>query len=130
MMTSRQCIFQQTVCCNKPSIEDGCILKCQKAKMITNVKGISFAVNKQLGRYPSIYNHEQLLNFNAIRDFSDLFDEFFIVLTDIGSDSKEKQGKVQLIKHFEDFLAGDQQTAATVTGTVTVSTNAQYQQGL
>ena len=130
MMTSRQCFFQQTVGCNKPSIEDGCMLKCQKATTITNVKGISFAVDKQLGGYPSIYNHEQFLNFDAVRDFSDLFDEFFIDLTDIGSGSKEKQDKVQLIKHFEDFLAGDQQAAATVTGMVTVSTNAQYQQGL
>ncbi|WP_028867555.1 peptidase U32 family protein [Psychromonas arctica] len=130
MMTSRQCFFQQTVGCNKPSIEDGCMLKCQKATTITNVKGISFAVDKQLGGYPSIYNHEQFLNFDAVRDFSDLFDEFFIDLTDIGSGSKEKQDKAQLIKHFEDFLAGDQQAAATVTGMVTVSTNAQYQQGL
>ncbi len=130
MMTSRQCFFQQTVGCNKPSIEDGCMLKCQKATTITNVKGISFAVDKQLGGYPSIYNHEQFLNFDAVKDFSHLFDEFFIDLTDIGSGSKEKQDKVQLIKHFEDFLAGDQQAAATVTGMVTVSTNAQYQQGL
>ncbi|WP_299660530.1 peptidase U32 family protein [uncultured Psychromonas sp.] len=130
MMTSRQCFFQQTVGCNKPSIEDGCMLKCQKATTITNVKGISFAVDKQLGGYPSIYNHEQFLNFDAVRDFSDLFDEFFIDLTDIGSGSKEKQDKAQLIKHFEDFLDGDQQAAATVTGMVTVATNAQYQQGL
>ena len=129
-MTSRQCFFQQTVGCNKPSIEDGCMLKCQKATTITNVKGISFAVDKQLGGYPSIYNHEQFLNFDAVRDFSGLFDEFFIDLTDIGSGSKEKQDKAQLIKHFEDFLEGDQQAAATVTGMVTVSTNAQYQQGL
>ncbi|MGB1989894.1 MAG: peptidase U32 family protein, partial [Cycloclasticus pugetii] len=35
MMTSRQCFFQQTVGCKKPSIEDGCMLKCQKATTIT-----------------------------------------------------------------------------------------------
>ncbi|WP_409439987.1 peptidase U32 family protein [Psychromonas sp. GE-S-Ul-11] len=130
MMTSRQCFFQQTVGCNKPSIEDGCMLKCQKATTITNVKGISFAVDKQLGGYPSIYNHEQFLNFEAIKDFSNLFDEFFIDLTDIGSGSKEKQDKAELIKYFEDFLAGDQQAEVTVTNLIPVSTNAQYQQGL
>ncbi|MBV1951355.1 MAG: U32 family peptidase, partial [Cycloclasticus sp.] len=54
MMTSRQCFFQQTVGCKKPSIEDGCMLKCQKATTITNVKGISFAIDKQKGGYPSI----------------------------------------------------------------------------
>jgi putative protease len=130
MMTSRQCFFQQTVGCNKPSIEDGCMLKCQKATTITNVKGISFAVDKQLGGYPSIYNHEQFLNFDAVKDFSDLFDEFFIDLTDIGSGSKAQQDKAALIKHFEDFLAGNQEAEITVKNLVTISTNAQYQQGL
>ncbi|TEW55550.1 U32 family peptidase [Psychromonas sp. RZ22] len=130
MMTSRQCFFQQTVGCNKPSIEDGCMLKCQKATTITNVKGISFAIDKQLGGYPSIYNHEQFLNFDAVKDFSHLFDEFFIDLTDIGSGSKAQQDKATLIKHFEGFLKGDQQAEVTVNNMVTVSTNAQYQQGL
>jgi len=130
MMTSRQCFFQQTVGCNKPSIEDGCMLKCQKATTITNVKGVSFAVDKQLGGYPSIYNHEQFLNFDAIKDFSSLFDEFFIDLTDIGSGSKEQQDKATLIKHFEAFLAGEDEAEMIVNNMVTVSTNAQYQQGL
>jgi len=130
MMTSRQCFFQQTVGCNKPSIEDGCMLKCQKATTITNVKGVSFAVDKQLGGYPSIYNHEQFLNFDAIKDFSDLFDEFFIDLTDIGAGSKAQQDKAALIKHFEDFLEGDQAVETTVQQMVPISTNAQYQQGL
>jgi len=130
MMTSRQCFFQQTVGCNKPSIEDGCMLKCQKATTITNVKGVSFAVDKQLGGYPSIYNHEQFLNFDAIKDFSSLFDEFFIDLTDIGSGSKEQQDKATLIKHFEAFLAGEDEAEMIVNNMVTISTNAQYQQGL
>jgi len=130
MMTSRQCFFQQTVGCNKPSIEDGCMLKCQKATTITNVKGVSFAVDKQLGGYPSIYNHEQFLNFDAIKDFSSLFDEFFIDLTDIGSGSKEQQDKATLIKHFEAFLAGEEAAEMIVNNMVTISTNAQYQQGL
>ena len=77
MMTSRQCFFQQTVGCNKPSIEDGCMLKCTKATTITNVKGVSFAVDKQRGGYPSIYNHEQFLNSEIVDDLGHVFDEFF-----------------------------------------------------
>ncbi|MGC9458288.1 peptidase U32 family protein, partial [Vibrio genomosp. F10] len=106
MMTSRQCFFQRTVGCNKPSIEAGCMLKCEKATTITNVKGISFAVDKQKGGYPSIYNHEQFLNHEAVSDFSDLFDEFFIDLTNIGAGSKEVQDKAELIKHFEGLKIG------------------------
>ncbi|QUM76999.1 U32 family peptidase [Moritella sp. 24] len=130
MMTSRQCFFQQTVGCKKPAIEDGCMLKCEKATTITNVKGISFAVDKQKGGYPSIYNDEQFLNFDVINDFSDLFDEFFIDLTNIGAGSKEEQDKVELIKHFEALLAGEEDAKAALNHLVPVATNAQYKQGL
>ncbi|MEI6858347.1 MAG: peptidase U32 family protein [Shewanella sp.] len=130
MMTSRQCFFQQTVGCNKPSIEDDCMLKCEKATTITNVKGISFAVDKQKGGYPSIYNNEQFLNLDVINDFSTLFDQFFIDLTDIGSGSKAKLDKIQLIEHFENLLKGSEDAKLQLDTMVTVSTHAQYKQGL
>ncbi|PCK01456.1 MAG: collagenase-like protease [Alteromonadaceae bacterium] len=130
MMTSRQCFFQQTVGCKKPSIEDGCMLKCEKATTITNVKGISFAIDKQKGGYPSIYNNEQFLNLDVVNDLSDLFDEFFIDLTNIGAGSKAEQDKVQLIKHFENLLQGNEQASAQLNEMISISTNAQYRQGL
>ncbi|MHA2938321.1 peptidase U32 family protein [Vibrio sp. RC27] len=130
MMTSRQCFFQRTVGCNKPSIEAGCMLKCEKATTITNVKGISFAVDKQKGGYPSIYNHEQFLNHDAVTDFSDLFDEFFIDLTNIGAGSKEVQDKVELIKHFQGLINGVEGSQQNLEQMVKVRTNAQYVQGL
>lgn len=130
MMTSRQCFFQQTVGCNKPSIEAGCMLKCEKATTITNVKGISFAVDKQKGGYPSIYNHEQFLNMDIVTDLSDLFDEFFIDLTNIGGGSKEQANKVELVKHFEKLLNGDTSVQEELFTMVPINTNDQYQQGL
>ena len=130
MMTSRQCFFQRTVGCNKPAIDSSCMLTCKKATTITNVKGISFAIDKQKGGYPSIYNHEQFLNLDVVRDLSDLFDEFFIDLTDIGSGSKEKLDKAVLIQEFEHYLENENQSKDTLDNMVTISTNAQYQQGL
>ncbi len=130
MMTSRQCFFQQTVGCKKPSIEDGCMLKCEKATTITNVKGISFSIDKQKGGYPSIYNDEQFLNLDVVNDLSDLFDEFFIDLTNIGAGSKAEQDKVQLIKHFENLLQGNEQASTQLNEMISISTNAQYRQGL
>jgi putative protease len=130
MMTSRQCFFQQTVGCKKPSIEDGCMLKCEKATTITNVKGISFAIDKQKGGYPSIYNDEQFLNLDVVNDLSDLFDEFFIDLTNIGAGSKAEQNKAQLIEHFEKLLQGNQEASIQLNEMITISTNAQYRQGL
>ncbi len=130
MMTSRQCFFQQTVGCKKPTIEDGCMLKCTKATTITNVKGVSFAVDKQKGGYPSIYNNEQFLNIDIVSDLVDLFDEFFIDLTNIGAGSKAALDKAQLIKHFENLLNGDDQVPQQLSNMISVSTNAQYRQGL
>ncbi|NOR42170.1 MAG: U32 family peptidase, partial [Gammaproteobacteria bacterium] len=130
MMTSRQCFFQQTVGCKKPTIEDGCMLKCTKATTITNIKGVSFAVDKQKGGYPSIYNNEQFLNVDIVSDLVDLFDEFFIDLTNIGAGSKAELDKTQLIKHFENLLNGDDQTPQQLSNKISVSTNAQYCQGL
>lgn len=130
MMTSRQCFFQHTVGCNKPGIDAACMLSCEKATTITNVKGISFAVDKQKGGYPSIYNNEQFLNLDAIKDFSNLFDEFLIDLTDIGSGSKEKPDKELLINEFEKALIDSEASKVSLDQIVSVSTNAQYQQGL
>jgi len=130
LMTSRQCFFQQTVGCKKPTIEDGCMLSCKKATTITNVKGVSFAVDKQKGGYPSIYNHEQFLNVDIVKDLGDLFDEFFIDLTNIGAGSKPELDKAQLIQHFENLLKGDEQTPEHLNHMVVQSTHAQYHQGL
>lgn len=130
MMTSRQCFFQQTVGCKKPTIEDGCMLKCKKSTTITNIKGVSFAIDKQRGGYPSIYNDEQFYNPDAVEDLKAQFDEFFIDLTDIGSGSKEPQDKALLIKYFEELLEDDVDASKHLQGLICTSTNAQYQQGL
>jgi len=130
MMTSRQCFFQQTVGCKKPTIEDGCMLKCKKSTTITNVKGVSFAIDKQRGGYPSIYNDEQFLNIDIIQDCADVFDEFFIDLTDIGAGSKAALDKVQLIRYFEKVLKGDDEAAFLLHEMVSKSTHQQYAQGL
>jgi len=130
MMTSRQCFFQQTVGCKKPTIEDGCMLKCTKATTIKNVKGVSFSVDKQRGGYPSIYNNEQFLNVDIVSDLADLFDGFFIDITNIGAGSKAELDKAKLIALFESLLNGDAQAADKLSNMISVSTNAQYSQGL
>jgi len=106
------------------------MLKCEKATTITNVKGISFAIDKQKGGYPSIYNDEQFLNLDVVNDLADLFDEFFIDLTNIGAGSKAEQDKAQLIEHFENLLQGNEQASTHLNQMISISTNAEYRQGL
>jgi putative protease len=130
LMTSRQCFFQQSVGCDKPRIDNGCMLSCDKSTSITNLKGVSFAIDKQKAGYPSIYNQDQFLNMQVINDLADLFDGFLIDLTNIGAGDKPSPEKVALISQFEQLLAGDPEVKATLNSMVTDSTVSQYHTGL
>ncbi|XPF95098.1 peptidase U32 family protein [Colwellia sp. RE-S-Sl-9] len=140
LMTSRQCFFQQSVGCEKPRIDNGCMLSCDKSTSITNLKGVSFAIDKQKAGYPSIYNNDQFLNMEIINDLADLFDGFMIDLTNIGSGDKETPDKAVLIEQFEALLKVDKNESASADGQVRIqqalnqlvpeSTNVQYHNGL
>ena len=130
LMTSRQCFFQQSVGCEKPRIDNGCMLSCDKSTSITNLKGVSFAIDKQKAGYPSIYNNDQFLNMQVINDLADLFDGFLIDLTNIGAGDKRSPDKVELISQFEQLLAGNQQMEQSLNSMVTESTVSQYHTGL
>ncbi|NQY48723.1 MAG: U32 family peptidase [Colwellia sp.] len=145
LMTSRQCFFQQSVGCEKPRIDNGCMLSCDKSTSITNLKGVSFAIDKQKAGYPSIYNNDQFLNTEIIKDLTQLFDGFMIDLTNIGAGDKESPDKVALIEHFELLLKhsksesfgnaielSSEQVSAqdALNSLVPESTNVQYHNGL
>jgi putative protease len=145
LMTSRQCFFQQSVGCEKPRIDNGCMLSCDKSTTITNLKGVSFAIDKQKAGYPSIYNKDQFLNTEIIADLATLFDGFMIDLTNIGAGDNESPDKVILIKQFEQLLQQDEPNKANYSNAmssqqltardklnslVTHSTNVQYHNGL
>jgi len=145
LMTSRQCFFQQSVGCEKPRIDNGCMLSCDKSTSITNLKGISFAIDKQKAGYPSIYNKDQFLNTEIMQDLTQLFDGFMIDLTNIGAGDKESPDKTMLIKQFEQLLNHDKSISVGYSNELSIeqvdaqnklndlvpdSTNVQYHNGL
>ncbi|MFT6269721.1 MAG: putative protease [Alphaproteobacteria bacterium] len=130
LMTSRQCFFQKSVGCEKPRIDNGCMLSCDKSTSITNLKGDSFAIDKQKAGYPSIYNQDQFMNMEIINDLAHLFDNFMIDLTNIGAGNKKSPDKIELIKQFEQLLGGNQTVYANLNDLVPQSTNVQYHNGL
>ncbi|OBT10393.1 peptidase U32 [Shewanella sp. UCD-FRSSP16_17] len=130
LMASRQCFFQQSVGCEKPRIDNGCMLSCDKSTSIKNLKGDSFAIDKQKAGYPSIYNQDQFLNTDIIEDLSHMFDGFMIDLTNIGAGDRESPDKVALIKQFEALLDGHRNASDTLAKMVPESTYLQYQNGL
>ncbi|MCL1093258.1 peptidase U32 family protein [Shewanella kaireitica] len=130
LMASRQCFFQQSVGCEKPRIDNGCMLSCDKSTSITNLKGDEFAIDKQKAGYPSIYNQDQFLNTEIIDDLAHLFDGFMVDLTNIGAGDKPSPDKAQLISQFEQLLAGNHSAITTLDSMVTQSTVQQYHNGL
>jgi len=137
LMTSRQCFFQQSVGCEKPRIDNGCMLSCDKSTSITNLKGMSFAIDKQKAGYPSIYNQDQFLNTEIIKDLAHYYDGFMIDLTNIGAGDKVPPNKLELIKQFEQLLSLDKEALTSqlneqsvVHQMVPESTNDQYHNGL
>ena len=130
LMTSRQCFFQQSVGCEKPRIDNGCMLSCDKSTTITNLKDVSFNIDKQKAGYPSIYNQEQFLNMDIVKDLSHLFDGFLIDLTNIGAGDRESPDKKELISHFTQLLNGNEQAKVVLNSIVSASTHSQYINGL
>ena len=130
LMASRQCFFQQSVGCEKPRIDNGCMLSCDKSTSITNLKGDEFAIDKQKAGYPSIYNQDQFLNTEIINDLAHLFDGFMVDLTNIGAGDKPSPDKARLIYQFEQLLAGSDSAITMLDNMVTQSTVLQYHNGL
>ncbi|BAJ02859.1 peptidase U32 family protein [Shewanella violacea] len=130
LMASRQCFFQQSVGCEKPRIDNGCMLSCDKSTSITNLKGDEFAIDKQKAGYPSIYNQDQFLNTEIIEDLAHLFDGFMIDLTNIGAGDKPSPDKELLIQQFELLLSGQSNLATSLGNIVPKSTVLQYHNGL
>ena len=106
------------------------MLSCDKSTSITNLKGVSFAIDKQKAGYPSIYNQDQFLNMEIIDDLSHLFDGFMIDLTNIGAGDKASPDKALLISHFEELLNNKSADKQPLNNLVPESTNIQYHNGL
>lgn len=138
LMASRQCFFQQSVGCEKPRIDNGCMLSCDKSTSITNLKGESFAIDKQKAGYPSIYNQDQFVNTEVVNDLAHMFDDFMLDLTNIGAGDKQSPDKALLIKQFAQLLSTESITDKemvnmvqnTLKTMVPDATNVQYHNGL
>jgi putative protease len=130
LMLSRQCIFQQTVGCKKPQMDERCIQKCHKSASIINLKGSAFVIDKQQGGYPCLYSDKPFLNTEIVDELPGFFDALFIDLTDIGSADNILHDKAGIIRLFADLLAGQSDAQKQLGELIAASTNSQYKKGL
>ncbi len=130
LMTSRQCLFHQVVGCEKESIDEECIRSCSKSARITNLKNVSFIVDKGKGEYNSIYNETNLLNTDIVKDVQNLFSSFFIDLRNIKTNTKADGEKSTIISLFQNHLNDKYDSTQQLKYKIHPTNNSQYKKGV
>ncbi|MDF4362457.1 U32 family peptidase, partial [Vibrio parahaemolyticus] len=93
LLTSRQCLFQQTEGCRKVKVNKGCLKRCDKRTSIINLKDNPYVVQKQKGSHNSIYSEHNVLNLQVLHDLPQLFTDVLIDLRDIQTETKVSASK-------------------------------------
>ncbi|MBE3712164.1 U32 family peptidase [Vibrio parahaemolyticus] len=131
LLTSRQCLFQQTEGCRKVKVNKGCLKRCDKRTSIINLKDNPYVVQKQKGSHNSIYSEHNVLNLQVLQDLPQLFTDVLIDLRDIQTETKVSASKPELIDAFLALLEEySEQTVQTLNAMIQPTANAQYLKGL
>ncbi|MDF4974138.1 U32 family peptidase [Vibrio parahaemolyticus] len=131
LLTSRQCLFQQTEGCRKVKVNKGCLKRCDKRASIINLKDNPYVVQKQKGSHNSIYSEHNVLNLQVLHDLPQLFTDVLIDLRDIQTETKVSASKPELIDAFLALLEDhSEQAVQTLNAMIQPTTNAQYLKGL
>ncbi|EIT7124913.1 U32 family peptidase [Vibrio parahaemolyticus] len=131
LLTSRQCLFQQTEGCRKVKVNKGCLKRCDKRTSIINLKDNPYVVQKQKGSHNSIYSEHNVLNLQVLHDLPQLFTDVLIDLRDIQTETKVSASKPELIDAFLALLEEhSEQAIQTLNAMIQPTTNAQYLKGL
>ncbi|AVF92909.1 collagenase-like protease [Vibrio diabolicus] len=131
LLTSRQCLFQQTEGCRKVKVNKGCLKRCDKRTSIINLKDNPYVVQKQKGSHNSIYSEHNVLNLQVLHDLPQLFTDVLIDLRDIQTETKVSASKPELIDAFLALLEEhSEQTVQMLNDMIQPTANAQYLKGL
>ncbi|ELB2946553.1 U32 family peptidase [Vibrio alginolyticus] len=131
LLTSRQCLFQQTEGCRKVKVNKGCLKRCDKRTSIINLKDNPYVVQKQKGSHNSIYSEHNVLNLQVMHDLPQLFTDVLIDLRDIQTETKVSASKPELIDAFLALLEEHSELAIqTLNDMIQPTANAQYLKGL
>lgn len=130
LMTTIACMFHQVSGCKKNIVDDKCIQRCEKSSSITNLKDVSYFIDKERGGYHTIYNETNFLNTNIVTDIPDMFSSFFIDLRDIKTNTKNGMDKLKIIQLFVNHINGVSDSINELQQNIYPTTNTQYQRGI
>ncbi|EEX94737.1 peptidase U32 [Vibrio orientalis CIP 102891 = ATCC 33934] len=131
LLTSRQCLFQQTEGCRKIKVNKGCLKRCEKRTSIINLKDNPYVIQKHKGSHNAIYSEHNILNLQVLSDLPDLFTDVLIDLRDIQTETQVSSGKAQLIESFTTLLdETNTHNSQSLYSVIKPTTNAQYLKGI
>ncbi|MDE1351065.1 U32 family peptidase [Vibrio aestuarianus] len=130
LLTSRQCLFIQSIGCKKQRMNKGCMKRCEKNASIINLQDTSYVINKQKSSHNSLYNDVNFLNLDILNDLPTTFTDVMIDVRDIPTQTKVNISKSELIALFKHSLSGDDNAKAQLVASMTATTNKQYHKGL
>lgn len=131
LLTSRQCLFQQTEGCRKIKVNKGCLKRCDKRTSIINLKDNPYVVQKQKGSHNSIYSEYNVLNLQVLQDLPQLLTDVLIDLRDIQTETKVSVSKPEVVDAFLLALKEpNSERAQTLNDMIQPTANAQYLKGL
>ncbi|TMX44552.1 U32 family peptidase [Vibrio sp. Hep-1b-8] len=131
LLTSRQCLFQQTEGCRKIKVNKGCLKRCEKRTSIINLKDNPYVVQKHRGSHNSIYSEHNVLNLQVLTDLPHLFTDVLIDLRDIETETRVATSKLNLVGKFLKLLddISEPQISA-LTAAIHPTSNTQYLKGM
>ena len=130
LMTTIACMFHQVSGCKKNIVDEKCIQRCKNSASITNLKDVSYFIDKEKGGYHTVYNEANFLNTNIVTDIPDMFSNFFVDLRDIKTGTETEMTKLEMVNLFEKYLKGESSTVDTLQQNIQPSTNTQYLRGI
>jgi len=130
LMTTIACMFHQVSGCKKNIVDDKCIQRCKNSASITNLKEVSYFIDKGKGEYHTVYNENNFLNTDIVTDIPDTFSNFFIDLRDIETGTKIKEDKTKMVAVFKGYLNGNLDAITQLNKNIYPSTNMQYKRGI
>ncbi|WP_413113224.1 peptidase U32 family protein [Thaumasiovibrio sp. DFM-14] len=106
LMTSRQCLLQQSLGCRKKIITKGCLPKCSKRTRIKNVNNSTYIIDKAKGEFNQLYADQHCFNPQVINELPDLFSHVLLDFRPIETDTELAVDKVSfyqaVAKHVKD----------------------------
>ncbi len=130
LMTTIACMFHQVSGCNKNIVDDKCIQRCEKSSSITNLKEVSYFIDKEKGGYHTVYNETNFLNTDIVSDIKNTFSNFFVDLRDIKTNTNIDLNKLELMEYFEGYIGGNADSINVLQEKIYPSTNIQYSRGI